>query len=125
MLSLFGQLNQAIIPRAKVFSNQIDVLLEDHASIVFRILSKLYSNEFLAKMVDNLNPESIVGFEDLFPLLKNDSFLVPLLLQDSSIFNLLEEKKLIPFQKSLFKKILIEKLKKYRESIDTIILAIE
>jgi len=121
MISQFGQLNQAIIPRAKIFSNRLDMLLEDHVKIVLRILNKIYKQEFLVKMISDLGHEITGMLEDLFPLIKNDSFLIPLLLEDFSIDNFLNSENINDFQKLLLKQILKEKLKKYRNSIDAII----
>jgi hypothetical protein len=84
-------------------------------------LNKLYPPEELSKMILNLNQEFTNLIEELYPLVKNDAFFIPILLNDLSIIQFLEGENINDHQRSLLRQLITEKLKNYRKRIDTLI----
>ncbi len=128
MLTIFGDLNQVIIPKALIFQNNINMLFKSHLDIALNLLEKLLPGKSISNIlqdIENSLPQVQGIFEGMFPIIDNDLLLISLLLEDFITKEKINMKELNPNQQELFNFLLVNRLKKYRDKLDDVISSIE
>ncbi len=128
MLTTLGDLNQLIIPMARFFRNHINLQMQNHLTIVFRIMKQLYPNKNLSDIFEDpelIDPNFILELSSLFPIIDNDSLFIPILFDDTISTDAINAMKVIPEQQVLFKEIVLKKLRSYKEKINKVIKEID
>lgn len=124
MLTTLGELNQLILPMAKIFQDHIDLQMQNHLAITLKMIKELYPNKNISEILKEikvLGTDFLIELTNLFPILDNDSLFLPLLFKNSVLLDQIDSRILQQDQESLFKEIVLTKLKAYREHIDTLI----
>ncbi|TFG08379.1 MAG: PadR family transcriptional regulator [Promethearchaeota archaeon] len=124
MLTIFGDLNQTIIPKALIFKKNINLLFKSHLDIILRLLEKLFPDKSISDIFQNIKetlPEDSRMLEGMFPIIDNDLLLISLLLEDFITKDKIDMNELDQNQQELFNSLLVNRLKKFQNKLDEII----